>query len=48
MNANTPNDVITFSLSKKERMHSSRNQKRCHVFLSRYFLDYKNLTPEEK
>lgn len=48
MNANTPKDVITLALSEKERMHSSRNRKGCHVFLSRYFLDYKNLSPDEK
>ena len=48
MIASTPNDVITLALSEKERMYSSKNRKGCHVFLSRYFLDFNDLTPETK
>ena len=48
MNAHPPNDTITLALSEKECMHSSRNRKGCHIFLSCYFLVYKNLSPEEK
>ena len=48
MNATTPRNVKNLPISEKERLHKSRNRVGHHIFLSRYFLDFKNLSSDEK
>ena len=48
MNAITPQNVINLPYSEKERLHKSRNRVGHHIFLSRYFSDFKNLSADTK
>ena len=48
MLASTPRSVKNLSLSEKERDHHSRNRLGWHVFVSRYFSDFKDAPPEIK
>ena len=48
MDATTPQNVINLPRSEKERLHKSRNRVGHHIFLSRYFFDFKNLSSDKK
>ena len=48
MNSHTPNEVLRLPLSSREEDHRSRSRRGFNVYLSRYFLDFKVLTDDEK
>ena len=48
MEASTLPSILNLPLSEKEREHKSRNRIGPHVFLSRFFFDFKKLSPDEK
>jgi hypothetical protein len=48
MNYNTTNEIIQLALSETEQQHTSRSRRSYHVFLSRFFFDFKRKTREEK
>ena len=48
MLASTTRSVKNLSLSEKERDHHSRNRSGWHVFVSRYFLDFKDAPTDIK
>ena len=48
MNYINANQIIQLTLSEAEILHTSRSRRSYHVFLSRFFVDFKSKTREEK
>lgn len=48
MNFTSPADVLNLPISYKEKHHNSRDRLGYHVYLSQYFLRYKQLSYDEK
>ena len=48
MEVSTPLEILKLRLNKKEREHRSRKRLGFHVYLSRFFFDFKCLEPQEQ
>ena len=46
MNASTPHEILRLPISLREHTHHGRERKGFHVYLSRFFLDFRGLSEE--